>query len=89
MDYQFLAEFYYKNSIHASTQKSQFLALYNFQVHNSSKRAELMHSLGEAKIIDIFAHNLGNLMRILEIAQTRKLDNMDRIGPITTPCIGY
>jgi len=41
--------------------------------------AELVHSLGEAKMINSFAHNLGNLKHILEIAQRRYLDNMDKI----------
>jgi len=68
MDYLFLAEFYFKNSIHASTHKSPFLDLYNYQVHNSPKTADLVHSLGEAKMIDSFVHNLGNLKHILEIA---------------------
>jgi len=74
MDYLVLAEFYYNNSIHASTQQSPFLTLYNYQVHNSPKTADLVHSLGEAKMIDSFVHNLGNLKHILEIAQTRYLD---------------
>jgi len=78
MDYLFLAEFFYNNSIHASTQQSPFLALYNYQVHNSPKTADLVHSLGEAKMIDNFAHNLCKLKHILEIAQTRYLDNMDK-----------
>jgi len=77
MDYLFLAEFCYNNFIHASTQQSPFLALYNYQIHNSPKTTDLVHSLGEAKVIDNFAHNLGNLKHILEIAQTRYLDNMD------------
>ena len=71
MDYLFLAEFCYNNSIHASTQQSPFLTLYNYQVHNSPKTTDLVHSLGEAKMIDSFAHNLGNLKHILEIAQTK------------------
>jgi len=37
-----------------------------------------MHSLGEAKMIYSFAQNLGNLKQILEIAQTRFLDNLDK-----------
>jgi len=74
----FLAEFCYNNSIHASTKQSPFLALYNYQVHNSPKTAYLVHSLDEAKMIDSFAHNLGNLKHILEIAQTRYLHNMDK-----------
>jgi len=78
MDYLFLAEFCYNNSIHASTQQSPFLTLYNYQVLNSPKIADLIHSLDEAKVIDSFAHNLGNLKPILKIAQTRYLDNMDK-----------
>jgi hypothetical protein len=78
MDYLFIAEFCYNNAIHASTQQSPFLTLYNYQVHNSSKTADLVHSLGEAKMIDSFAHNIGNLKHILEIAQIKYLDNMDR-----------
>ena len=78
MDYLFLAEFRYNNSVHASTQQSPFLALYNYQIHNSPKTADLVHSLVEVKMIDNFAHSLGNLKHILEIAQTRYLDNMDK-----------
>jgi len=33
---------------------------------------------GEAKMIDSFAYHLGNLKHILETAQTRYLDNMDK-----------
>jgi len=78
MDYLFLAVFWYNNSIHASTQQSPYLVLYNYQVNNSPKKADLVHLLGEAKMIDNFAHNLVNLKNILEIAQTRYLDNMDK-----------
>ena len=78
MDSSFLAEFCYNNSIHASTQQFPFLTLYNYQIHNSPKTANLVHSLGEAKMIDSYAHNLGNLNHILKIAQTRYLDNMDK-----------
>jgi len=41
MDYLFLVEFCYNNSIHASAQQSPFLALYNYQVHNSPKNSRL------------------------------------------------
>ena len=47
-------------------------------MNNSPKTADLVHSLGETKIVDSFAHNLGNLKHILEISQTRYLDNMDK-----------
>jgi len=77
MDYLFLAEFCYINSIHASTQQSPFLTLYNYQVRNSLKTADLVRSLREAKVIDSLAYNLGNLKHILEIAQTRYLDKTD------------
>ena len=78
MNYLYLAEFCYNNAIHSSTQQSPFLALYNYQVNNSPQTAELVHSLGEMKLIDSFAHNLGNLKHMLEIAQTRYLDQMDK-----------
>jgi len=51
---------------------------YNNQVHNSPKTADLVHSLERTKMIDSFAHNLGNLKPILKIGQTRYLDNMDK-----------
>ena len=38
MDYLFLAEFCYNNSIHASTQQSPFLTLYNYQIHNPQEQ---------------------------------------------------
>eukprot|EP00833_Pecoramyces_ruminatium_P016170 jgi/Orpsp1_1/1190202/evm.model.d7180000077406.1 len=77
LDYLFLAEFCYNNSIHASTQQSPFMALYNYQVNNSPQTADLVHSLGASKMVDSFAHNLGNIKHMLEIAQGRYLDNMD------------
>ena len=78
LDYLYLAEFCYNNSIHASTNQSPFLSLYNYQVHNSPQTADLVHSLGEMKIIDSFAHNLGNFKHMLEISRTRYLDIMDQ-----------
>jgi len=78
MDYLYLAEFCYNNAIHASTQQSPFLTLYNYQVNNSPQTADLVHSLGQMELIDSFAHNLGNLKHMLEIAQGRYLDSMDK-----------
>ena len=77
MKYLFLAELCYNNAVHSSTQQSPFLALYNYQVSNSPHTADLVHSLGEMKIIDSFPHNLGNLKHMLDIAQTRYLNRMD------------
>jgi len=59
--YKFLAEFLYNNSIGTSTQQPLFLMLYNYQVNNSPKTADLEHSFGETKIINSFIHNLENL----------------------------
>jgi len=39
--------------------------LYNYQVNNSPKIADLIYFLGETKIIDRFTYNLGNLKHIL------------------------
>jgi len=77
MDYLYLAEFCYNNSIHAMTQQAPFTTLYNYQVHCDPRVAELVHSLGSSKMIDSFAHNLSNLKHILEINRTRYLDKVD------------
>lgn len=74
---EYLAEFCYNNAIYASTLQSPFLSLYNYQVNNSPHTADLVHSLGEMKVIDSFAHNLGNLKQMIDIVQTRYLDKMD------------
>jgi len=77
MDYLYLAEFCYNNSVHAMTQQAPFTTLYNYQVHCDPRTAELVHSLGSSKIIDSFAHNLANLKHILEINRTRFMDKVD------------
>lgn len=77
MNHLYLAEFCYNNSVHASTQQSPFMALYNYQVHMNPQTAELVHSLGSMKMVDSFAHNLGNLKHILEVNRNYYLDKMD------------
>ena len=82
MEYLYLAEFCYNNSVHASTQQSPFMALYNYQVHMNPQTAGLVHSLGSMKMVDSFAHNLGNLKHILEVNKNKYLDELDNHSDI-------
>jgi len=78
LKYLYLAEFCYNNAVHSSTHQSPFMTLYNYQVHFNPQTSELVHSLGATAMIDSFAHNLANLKHMLEITQTRYIDNMDK-----------
>jgi len=77
MEYLYLPEFCYNNSIHAMTQQAPFTTSYNYQVHCDPRTVELVHSLGSSKMIDSFAHNLSNLKHILKINRTRYMDKVD------------